>query len=1185
MGDSTGFHALPLDVPGFFDVDVESLDREGAWEILESEVRGEVARQWLAPRLKGRTSELLAAALARVLADWQSSEKVALEVEGPPTSEGAERVALTVILSSDEEGPAEDSLLSAAQAAFQAARGTEIATDIASPRPLVLLKDHGLGEKAASFSLQDCLKTEDEHRFLLGLEVAVSAGALQIRWIHNPLLHRKATVERLDRSFRVELEALASYLTPAPFGEAGLARAALARLTERWDVVDVYPLTPLQEGVLQECLRSQDPSLYLRQKSWLEPGTTDLGKLREAWQYLMDRHPVLRTSFSWWEVPRPVQMVHRHLDLAWEEHDLRYLAPDEQRRQIRSLMAADRQRGLDLGQPPVMRLLALLLRPSVEEGPEHEEIRIVWTTHLALLDSVSTVALLDEMVVITAALERGEEPPLQAPPPFRDFVALQAAQGSVTRAGRIFWSRELSSYTGDTLAKAQGPVEKSKPTEPSRRETKLSVDMTVGLRTLGERQNASLAAVVYAAWGLAVGRASGRHDVVVGTGIRPSLPAGREGMLVGPLTNILPLRIHLPEGTALGTWLRSVATRLNEIREHAAASLAEVRRTASLLPERPMFASVLLFEHELLDERRGRIGVRKTGVPVVVTVTASRELRLELESLREQLGDSFARDLLNRFRQILEALGSAPPETVGKIPWLLPSEREELLVTPSPVSLQRLILRAAPDDDVLPWEHLKQRSAQLAHLLRHRLQAAAEGSVEGGRVVVLLDDEAERRLAVFGALRAGATVILSPSPARLADLAPTVIVTEGEAGVGHGARLSLVDDALEIRRQSHYPPALDEDPQAVAYVSADGKVELRHGEVGGVLRRLVLEQPEDVPPLDRMTLRRAAAALGGGLDFLEILVTLVGGRVVAEERPLATGDRAPFEAPLSPLERLVTEVFAEELDTTPIGRLDDFFSLGGHSLHALRTVARLRRVTDISLELTKFVERPTPASVAAQWTVEPGDDPLAEWRQRLEGAVPVRLPIRERPEEDLMTNASAGVQLSAATVAALDDLGPVEGTTGSLTLLAVFVVFLAEICEQQDIVVVVPTSGGRRRGRVVRVELAGELPFREVLERTRAAAIHAFRWPVVDLESLADQLGTDLFRVAFEIDRRDSGGHGGARFFDLVLDLRRRDDTIVGGLRYADELFRDVTVRHMARRFSQVLKRCLGLGSPEGETA
>ncbi|HLX28075.1 MAG TPA: amino acid adenylation domain-containing protein [Casimicrobiaceae bacterium] len=81
-----------------------------------------------------------------------------------------------------------------------------------------------------------------------------------------------------------------------------------------------------------------------------------------------------------------------------------------------------------------------------------------------------------------------------------------------------------------------------------------------------------------------------------------------------------------------------------------------------------------------------------------------------------------------------------------------------------------------------------------------------------------------------------------------------------------------------------------------------------------------------------------------------------------------------FRLPLTPMEQVVADTWAEVLQIPHVGMQDDFFDLGGHSLSAMRVVARLREILGIDLSIKTLFDAPTVAQLSnhlALTTAEP----------------------------------------------------------------------------------------------------------------------------------------------------------------------------------------------------------------------
>ncbi|MBD2785479.1 hypothetical protein ID858_18860, partial [Xenorhabdus sp. DI] len=81
------------------------------------------------------------------------------------------------------------------------------------------------------------------------------------------------------------------------------------------NIQDIYPLGPLQEGILFHHLLAETGDTYLENILMNFDRRTRLDSFLQALQQVINRHDILRSAFHWHELPAPVQVVYRHAPL------------------------------------------------------------------------------------------------------------------------------------------------------------------------------------------------------------------------------------------------------------------------------------------------------------------------------------------------------------------------------------------------------------------------------------------------------------------------------------------------------------------------------------------------------------------------------------------------------------------------------------------------------------------------------------------------------------------------------------------------------------------------------------------------------------------------------------------------------------------------------------------------------
>lgn len=123
-------------------------------------------------------------------------------------------------------------------------------------------------------------------------------------------------------------------------------------------VQDVWPLTPLQEGLLFHA--QHDPAdPYVVHTTIDLRGPLDAAALRAAADTLLRRHDNLRAAFRRRRNGEPVQVIPRHVETPWRELDLSGRPRDAAR-----VAEEERAARFDPAAPPLLRFTLLRLAPA-----------------------------------------------------------------------------------------------------------------------------------------------------------------------------------------------------------------------------------------------------------------------------------------------------------------------------------------------------------------------------------------------------------------------------------------------------------------------------------------------------------------------------------------------------------------------------------------------------------------------------------------------------------------------------------------------------------------------------------------------------------------------------------------------------------------------------------------------------
>ncbi len=116
---------------------------------------------------------------------------------------------------------------------------------------------------------------------------------------------------------------------------------------------------------------------------------------------------------------------------------------------------------------------------------------------------------------------------------------------------------------------------------------------------------------------------------------------------------------------------------------------------------------------------------------------------------------------------------------------------------------------------------------------------------------------------------------------------------------------------------------------------------------------------------DQLRTRLPSYMVPSAIMAVDDLPMTVNGKLDVAALPAPTADKGTAAPPLTATERAVCDAFATVLDHHPVGRFDDFFDLGGHSLLTVRLVGLLRDSAGAAVSVRQIYDHPTPAALAA----------------------------------------------------------------------------------------------------------------------------------------------------------------------------------------------------------------------------
>ena len=540
-------------------------------------------------------------------------------------------------------------------------------------------------------------------------------------------------------------------ITPEMITLAELEQPAIDALVEQVpggaaNVQDIYPLAPLQQGILFHHASTTGDDPYVMRVAFAFADRERLDAFADALRTVIARHDILRTSVHWQGLQAPVQVV-------WRQAELRVdTGADEPVTRI------------DLGQAPLIRLLC---HPSAEAGRVHATLLF---HHIAMDHSALEVVRHEIQVCLT-----GHGEALGPAVPFRNHVA-QACLGVSEQEHETFFRDMLGDL--DTPCLAYGVQDLDTDGNAIAEHTlALDPELSLRLRAQARALGVSVASLFHVGWARVLASLASADRVVFGTVLMGRL-LGAEATerALGIFINTLPLRLDLA-GQTVQAAVQQAHQRLTTLMRHEHAPLALAQRCSGVAAPAPLFNSLLNYRHSASAQSGAETwqGIEvlhaqeRSNYPLVLSVddlgqgfSLTAQAAVGIEAAR------VCGYLERVVEQLVQALEQAPQRPVAELHMLPLAEQCELLESFNPprtayeidLALHQRIERQAAErpeavavqvgDEFLSYGELNRRANALAHHL------AGLGVRPEQRVAVLARRGLDTVVGLLATLKAGA---------------------------------------------------------------------------------------------------------------------------------------------------------------------------------------------------------------------------------------------------------------------------------------------------------------------------------------------------------------------------------------------------------------------------------------------
>ncbi|PPK38203.1 non-ribosomal peptide synthetase [Pseudomonas laurylsulfatiphila] len=699
----------------------------------------------------------------------------------------------------------------------------------------------------------------------LSVDSQVYGGELVLRWTFSAERFDPSTIGELADAYLGELSSLIEHclrddaggLTPSDFPLAQLNQTQLDALpVPAAAIEDVYPLTPMQEGMLLHTLLEPGTGLYYMQDRYRINSELDPQRFAQAWQAVVARHEALRASFCWNVGADMLQVIHKPGSTPIEYLDWRDIAEAEQEPKLQTLLKTEREAGFDLLNQAPFHLRLIRVGAA--------RYWFMMSNHHILIDAWCRSLLMNDFFEIYSALGEGREAQLGPVSRYRDYIGWLQRQ-SLDEA-RQWWKTNLQGFERTTPIPSDRPFLREHAGDSGGmivgdRYTRLDARDGAQLRELAQAHQLTINTFAQAAWALVLRRLSGDRDVLFGVTVagRPvEMPQMQR--TVGLFINSIALRVKMPEDgqrCSVRQWLSGLLDSNMQLREYEYLPLVSIQEQSELPKGQPLFDSLFVFENapvevSVLDRAQSLnatsdSGRTHTNFPLTAVCYPGDDLGLHLSYDQRYFDEATVERMLGEFKRLLLALVEGFHGDMADLPLLGAEEQDFLLhgcnqseheypLEQSYVSLFETQVARHPQriaatglDRQYSYLELNQRSNRLGHAL------IAAGVGRDQPVALLAERSLDLLGMIIGSFKAGAGYLpLDPGLpsqrlSRIIELSrtPLLVCTQAcreqaqalldEFGCASRPRL-LVWEEVQALALSADNPGIYSGPDNLAYV-------------------------------------------------------------------------------------------------------------------------------------------------------------------------------------------------------------------------------------------------------------------------------------------------------------------------------------------------------------------------------
>lgn len=424
-------------------------------------------------------------------------------------------------------------------------------------------------------------------------------------------------------------------------------------------IEDIYPLSPMQEGMLFHALYSPESSVYFEQIDFNMHGALNVPLFKQALENTISRHAVLRSAFVWKKLDKLLQVVHKTVELPFTFYDWSALSTHDQEEQFEQLKKDDRKKGFDLSDAPLLRVALIRI-----DAQNH---KLLWSNHHIIFDGWSIPIIFKDVFTFYELSLKQSAISLPPAKPFRNYIGWLGNQ-SMEKAEQ-FWRKELEGFHSPSTL---GPeLQDDLSSESNRYTVELNPQLSNKITTLSKSEKVTINTLIQAVWAIILQHHTAQSDVLFGATVsgRPPQIEDVETM-VGLFINTLPIRVDLSQFTTFNQLVNALHTKGVVLRDYEYTPLVEIQRWSAVPSEKELFNALVVFENypveEQMEKQQSSLtashfnSFEQTNFPLTFLVAARKQLHLEFNYNPNLFEAEYIQQISRQVECVLEQIVTTP---------------------------------------------------------------------------------------------------------------------------------------------------------------------------------------------------------------------------------------------------------------------------------------------------------------------------------------------------------------------------------------------------------------------------------------------------------------------------------------------------------------------------------------------